>query len=174
MLISNSPVFREAALILRQGGVCRPMAFAIQGITKTMMSNYSSMKLELLTLKWAVKEKFREYLQGNVFLICNRQKPCKLFADNEFGSYGTTIWTVASFYLEIEYRLAQSIVILRRCIASQTPSLSLLLSVASLSHRKWLTTTHRTNTTCQTHTMAEDEVSLMYSGRFTDQPNCRS
>ena len=31
--------------------------------------NYSSMKLELLALKWAVAEKFREYLLGFEFAV---------------------------------------------------------------------------------------------------------
>ena len=31
--------------------------------------NYSSMKLELLALKWAVAEKFQEYLLGSEFVV---------------------------------------------------------------------------------------------------------
>lgn len=33
------------------------------------MQNYSSMKLELLALKWAVAEKLREYLLGSEFVV---------------------------------------------------------------------------------------------------------
>jgi len=33
------------------------------------MNNYSSMKLELLALKWAVTEKFRSYLIGSQFEV---------------------------------------------------------------------------------------------------------
>ena len=33
------------------------------------MKNYSSMKLEMLALKWAVVEKFRGYLLGSKFTV---------------------------------------------------------------------------------------------------------
>lgn len=64
-LISKSPVFWKPVLIKRQNEVYRPIAFVSQGLRKTKMSNYSSMKLELLALKCAVTELFREYLQGS-------------------------------------------------------------------------------------------------------------
>lgn len=43
-------------------GKKRPVAHASRGlhVTERNMSNYSSMKLELPGLKWAVSEKFRE------------------------------------------------------------------------------------------------------------------
>ena len=39
--------------------------------------NYSSMKLELLALKWAVTEKFRTYLLGSKFEVFTDNKPLK-------------------------------------------------------------------------------------------------
>jgi hypothetical protein len=33
------------------------------------MDNYSSMKIEMLALKWAVTEKFRDYLIGSKFIV---------------------------------------------------------------------------------------------------------
>lgn len=39
------------------------------------MSNYSAMKLELLALKWAVTEKFREYLLGTSFTVFTDNNP---------------------------------------------------------------------------------------------------
>ena len=39
------------------------------------MKNYSSMKLELLALKWAVTEKFREYLLESEFMVYTDNKP---------------------------------------------------------------------------------------------------
>lgn len=53
-----------AVLSQDQEGQRRPIAYASRGLrpTERNMSNYSAMKLELLALKWAVTEKFREYL----------------------------------------------------------------------------------------------------------------
>ena len=50
-------------------GRCRRIAFASRRLrpTERNTSNYSSMKLELLAVKWAVTEKFREYLLGKNF-----------------------------------------------------------------------------------------------------------
>ena len=39
------------------------------------MKNYSSMKLELLALKWAVTEKFREYLLESEFVVYTDNNP---------------------------------------------------------------------------------------------------
>ncbi len=51
---------------LRNGGKVRPIAYASRSLrpTERNMSNYSSMKLEFLALKWAMTEKFRKYLLG--------------------------------------------------------------------------------------------------------------
>ncbi len=47
-----------------QEGKVRPIAYASRSLkpTERNMANYSSMKLEFLALKWAMTEKFREYL----------------------------------------------------------------------------------------------------------------
>ena len=39
------------------------------------MQNYSSAKLELLTLKWSVCEKFRDYLIGSKFTVLTDNNP---------------------------------------------------------------------------------------------------
>ena len=39
------------------------------------MHNYSSAKLELLALKWAVTEKFRDYLLGSKFTVYTDNNP---------------------------------------------------------------------------------------------------
>ena len=41
------------------------------------LENYSSMKLELLGLKWAVTEKFRDYLLGQKFTVLTDNNPLK-------------------------------------------------------------------------------------------------
>ena len=42
---------------------------------KKSMHNYSSAKLELLALKWAVTEKFRDYLLGSKFTVYTDNNP---------------------------------------------------------------------------------------------------
>jgi len=44
------------------------------------MNNYSSMKLEMLALKWAVTEKFRDYLLGETFVVyTDKQQSFELY-----------------------------------------------------------------------------------------------
>lgn len=64
-----------AVLSQEQDGKVRPIAYASQGLrpTERNMVNYSSMKLEFVALKWAMTEKFREYLLGH---------KCMVFTDN--------------------------------------------------------------------------------------------
>lgn len=47
------------------------IAYASRGLrgAERNMKNYSSVKLELLALKWATAEKFREYLLGSEFVV---------------------------------------------------------------------------------------------------------
>ena len=96
-----------AVLSQDQGNGRRPIAYASRGLrpTERNMNNYSSRKLELLGLKWAVTEKFREYLLGH---------QCTVFTDNNPLSYLETArlgatehrWAaeLALFDLHIRYR----------------------------------------------------------------------
>lgn len=89
----------------------RPIAYASRGLrpTERNMANYSSMKLEFLALKWAMTEKFREYLLGH---------RCTLFTDNNPLSYLQSAklgaaehrWAaqLAAFDFEIKYRSGHS------------------------------------------------------------------
>ena len=52
-----------AVLYQRQEGKLRVIAYASRSVSKTE-SNYPAHKLEFLALKWAVCEKFHEYLYG--------------------------------------------------------------------------------------------------------------
>ncbi|PIK40117.1 hypothetical protein BSL78_23040 [Apostichopus japonicus] len=66
-----------AVLYQVQDGKRRVLAFAsrtLRGSEKTM-DKYSSFKLELLGLKWAVTEKFREYLLGHKFVVYTDSNP---------------------------------------------------------------------------------------------------
>ena len=66
----------RAVLSQAQAGKVRPIAFASRGLrpTERNMVNYSSMKLEFLALKWAMTEKFREYL-GNKCVVYTDNNP---------------------------------------------------------------------------------------------------
>lgn len=56
----------RAVLSQEQQGKVRPIAYGSRGLrpTERNTSNYSSMKLEFLALKWAMTEKFREFPPG--------------------------------------------------------------------------------------------------------------
>ena len=101
----------EAVLSQEQEGKVRPIAYASRGLrpTERNMTNYSSMKLEFLALKWAMTEKFREYLLGH---------KCIVYTDNNPLSHLTSAklcaaeqrWAaqLASFDFDIKYRSGRS------------------------------------------------------------------
>ena len=66
-----------AVLSQRQNGVMRVIAYASRGLRKAERNanNYSSKKLELLALKWAIVDKFRDYLLGSTFEIFTDNNP---------------------------------------------------------------------------------------------------
>ena len=66
-----------AVLSQEVDGKRRPIAFASRTLrpSERNMSNYSSMKLEFLALKWAVTERFREYLLGAKFVVYTDNNP---------------------------------------------------------------------------------------------------
>ena len=101
-----------AVLSQKQDGKLRVIAYASRGLrgAEKNMQNYSSMKLELLALKWAVAEKFREYLLGAEFMV---------YTDNNLLTYLQSKsklkaveqrWAaeLASFNFRIEYRAGQA------------------------------------------------------------------
>ena len=60
-----------AVLSQVQNGTERVIAYAsrtLRGDERTMQ-NYSAMKLELMGLKWAIVDKFRDYLYGSTFVV---------------------------------------------------------------------------------------------------------
>lgn len=69
-------------------GLKRPVAFASQGLhpPERNMLNYSSMKLELLALKWSVTEKFREYLLGAKFTMYTDNNPLSYLQTVKLGA----------------------------------------------------------------------------------------
>lgn len=68
-----------ALLSQDQGGLRRPIAFVSRGLrpSERNMTNYSATKLELLALKWAMTEKFREYLLGSKVIVYTDNNPLR-------------------------------------------------------------------------------------------------
>lgn len=67
------------------------IAFASRSLRpqKRNIDNYSSMKLELLALKWAVREKFRDYLLGGCFVVYTDNNPLSYFQTAKLGATET-------------------------------------------------------------------------------------
>lgn len=63
-----------AVLCQRIDGKQRVIAFASRGLSRAER-NYSAYKLEFLALKWAISEKFHEYLYGNSFTVLTDNNP---------------------------------------------------------------------------------------------------
>lgn len=67
--------------------------------------NYSSMKLELLALKWAVVEKFRSYLLGSKFTVLTDNNPLCYLATAKLGAVQQRwVSQLAVFDFEVKYR----------------------------------------------------------------------
>ncbi|TWW54009.1 Retrovirus-related Pol polyprotein from transposon opus [Takifugu flavidus] len=69
-----------AVLSQETDGCVRLVAYA------SNMSNYSSMKLEFLALKWAVTEKFREYLLGHKCIVYTDNNPLSHLQSAKLGA----------------------------------------------------------------------------------------
>ncbi len=63
-----------AALYQNQGGQMRAIAFASRGLSHSE-SRYPAHKLEFLALKWAVTEKYSDYLYGSQFTVITDSNP---------------------------------------------------------------------------------------------------
>ena len=70
-----------AVLYQKQEGKLRVIAYASRSVTKTE-SNYPAHNLEFLALKWAICEKFHEYLCGST--------PFEVYTDNNPLTYVLT------------------------------------------------------------------------------------
>ena len=73
------------------------------------MKNYSSMKLELLALKWAVAEKFREYLLGSEFVVYTDNNQLTYLQSRSKLKAVEQRWAaeLASFNFKIEHRVGK-------------------------------------------------------------------
>ena len=73
------------------------------------MRNYSSAKLELLALKWAMCEKFKDYLIGSRFTVLTDNNPLTYVCMSRLGA-AQIRWLsdLALFDFEIKYRAGKS------------------------------------------------------------------
>ena len=73
--------------------------------TSSQSSLYSSMKLELLALKWAVTEKFRDYLLGATFSVFTDNNPLSYLNSAKLAA-AEMRWAsqLAQFNFDIKYR----------------------------------------------------------------------
>lgn len=96
-----------AVLSQRQDGTERVIAFASRGLRKTEKNdkNYSAFKLELLALKWAVTEKFRDYLLFSKFTVITDHNPLRHLATANLGAMEQR-WAaqLAEFNFEVCYK----------------------------------------------------------------------
>ena len=63
-----------AVLYQEQNGMERVIAYASRGL-RNSEKHYPAHKLEFLALKWAITEKFHDYLYGNNFTVCTDNNP---------------------------------------------------------------------------------------------------
>ncbi len=100
-----------AVLSQEYEGRVRPIAYASRSLrpTERNMDNYSSMKLEFLALKWAMTEKFREYLLGNKCMVFMDNNPLSHLTSAKLGA-AEQRWAsqLAAFDFEIRYRSRRS------------------------------------------------------------------
>lgn len=85
-------------------GQKKPVAYASRGLSPTER-NYSAMKLEFQALKWAVTDKFCEYLLGNKFTIYTDNNPLSHLKTARLGAVEQR-WMaqLAQFNFEVVYR----------------------------------------------------------------------
>ena len=96
-----------AVLFQRQVGQRRVIAYAsrtLRGAEKNM-ERYSSMKLELLGMKWAISEKFREYLLGNKFVVFTDNNPLAHLKSAKLGAVEQRwVGALSSFDFQVKYK----------------------------------------------------------------------
>ena len=86
----------------------RVIAYASRGLrgAEKNMNGYSSMKLELLTLKWAITEKFKDYLHNVPFIVYTDNNPLSYFMSTAKLGATEQRWAaqLAQYDFKIKYR----------------------------------------------------------------------
>ena len=89
----------------------RVIAYASRSLHPTEQNdaNYSSFKLELLALKWAVTEKFKDYLTGAKFTVYTDNNPVAHLQTARLGAVEQRwVAQLASFTYDVKYRPGKS------------------------------------------------------------------
>ena len=98
-----------AILYQEQGGYERPIAFASRSLNGAER-NYPAHKLEFLALKWAVTEKFHDYLYGHEFLARTDNNPLTyVLSTAKLDATGHRwVAALANYKFTIEYRAGRN------------------------------------------------------------------
>ena len=101
-----------AVLSQEQDGIKRVICYASRSLKPPERNdqNYSSTKLELLALKWAVTDKFREYLLGSKFVVFTDNNPLAYLQTTMKLGATEARWAaqLAQFDFEVKYRSGRS------------------------------------------------------------------
>lgn len=94
-----------AALYQEQQGQKRVVAYASRGLSRCE-SRYPAHKLEFLALKWAVTEKFQDYLYGNTFIAVTDSNPLTYILTSAKLDATSYRWLAAlsTFDFQLQYR----------------------------------------------------------------------
>lgn len=97
-----------AVLSQEQEGKIRPIAYASRSLHQAER-NYSSMKLEFLAMKWAMAQKFREYLLGNTCVVWTDNNPLSHLNTAKLGATEQRwVAELAVFNYTVRYRPGRS------------------------------------------------------------------
>ena len=100
-----------AVLYQERDGQKKVVAYASRGLrgSERNMENYSSRKLELLAMKWAIVDKFREYLLGARFTVLTDNNPLAYLNSSKLGAIEQRwVSSLASFDFDVVYRSGKS------------------------------------------------------------------
>ena len=92
-------------------GLLHPIAYASRGLrgAERRYPDYSSFKLELLALKWAIADKFCDYLLGASTIVYTDNNPLAHLNSAKLGATEQRwVAKLAPFQLEIRYRSGRS------------------------------------------------------------------
>ena len=94
-----------AVLYQEQNGLKRVISYASRGLSKSER-NYPAHKLEFLALKWAVTEKFKDYLSGQKFTVLTDNNPLTyVLSSAQLDATGHRwVAALAAFDFDLKYR----------------------------------------------------------------------